>query len=97
MKTKQLIKEVSAITYLDRPEVNEAVRVAIAVIADALAEGETVRLKGLGRLAVKKRADCLVMKAGIPMECEIRGPRVLRFKGNRFLEQEINRRHEEVL
>jgi nucleoid DNA-binding protein len=97
MKTKQLIQQVSDITGWERREVSDIVLVAIEVMAEALTDGETVKLKGLGRLAVKKRADCLVMKAGIPMECEIRGPRVLRFKGNRFLEQEINRRHEEVL
>lgn len=97
MKTKALIQHVCDITGWERREVSDIVLVAINVMAEALADNETVKLKGLGRLAVKKRADCLVMKAGIPMECDIRGPRVLRFKGNRLLEREINRRYEEVL
>jgi nucleoid DNA-binding protein len=54
MKTKALVAIVARTTEQDETLVREVLETAFEVIADALSDHETVRLPGLGRLAVRQ-------------------------------------------
>lgn len=97
MRTKDLIHAVAAVTELPRREVRETVLVALDIIADALADGEPMTLRGVGTLSVKPRGASLVMPSGNRLSCSLRGPRVVRFSPTPALEKELNVRPGEVL
>lgn len=55
MTTNELISIVSTITNRHESTVGDTVRTAFAVVADAIADQEVVRLAGLGRLQLRQK------------------------------------------
>lgn len=70
----------------------DAIRTALAVIVDELAEGGEVRLSGLGKLSVRRRLPSLQIMPGTGLEFSVKGPRVAKFSASKVLEHAINLR-----
>ncbi|EXI92109.1 MAG: Integration host factor subunit beta [Candidatus Accumulibacter sp. BA-94] len=92
MKTNDLIDLTTRITGIPEVFVRDAIETALLVIIDALAEDETVKLRGLGKFSVRRRLPMLGVIPGGELECSIKGPRVPHFSGAEKLQAELNLR-----
>lgn len=98
MKTQDLLAQVAERTGFSVDDVSDVVLTAFAKIAEALADGESVKLLGLGRFSVRQRSSSrLVMRPGSGLKCAIVGPHVVHFSARNALTQEINQRQCEAV
>ncbi len=92
MKLEQLVALVAKTTDLNPDVVRESLETAIEVMADALAEQETVRLPGLGRLVVCQVGLPRTVRMAPYGETREVAPHAVRFRAAKRLRVEINLR-----
>jgi nucleoid DNA-binding protein len=92
MKTKDLVTQTAEITGELNCIVREVLETALLVIADELAEGGTIKLKGIGRLSTQRQAPAVFVDTRQGRTQEIKGPRLVHFAAAVQLLRDINLR-----
>jgi len=90
MKLTDLIAIVAQVTEQPEAKVKEALETAVEVMAEALADHESVRLPGLGRLEVRQVGLPRVVRLAPYLQTREMAPHAVRFRAVKRLRNEVN-------
>jgi DNA-binding protein HU-beta len=90
MNKPELLNAVAERAGVQRRVADQVIGSAVAVIREALMEGESVRIPGLGILYVKQRPQRLAMNPRTGMTITLPARKIIKFKIAKDLKRNLN-------